>query len=250
MLSQKQSDGEWHLVAYYSKTMINVELNYPIHDKEMLAIISSFQHQHVHLQGTLGAIKVVLDHKALEYFMTTKALLAWQARQAEILSQFNFKIMYRPSSTNQVDALTQREQDLDSQMAAKIALRTQTLLGLEHLDPMIQVELGKDQDLEIGLVNTSRLDFINELLQANHSSSSLKEHQEKAMITIVNSPQTLENGLLKHQDQLVIAKDQNLWTRLIAKAHAQVSIAHPSRNKTCKIIRDHYYQLGMMVDID
>jgi hypothetical protein len=44
VLSQKQSNGEWHLVAYYSKTMIDVELNYLIHDKELLAIVSSFQH--------------------------------------------------------------------------------------------------------------------------------------------------------------------------------------------------------------
>ena len=40
--SQKQTDGEWHPIAYYLKTMVDAELNYPIHDKEMLAIISSF----------------------------------------------------------------------------------------------------------------------------------------------------------------------------------------------------------------
>jgi hypothetical protein len=34
ILSQRQSDGEWHPVAYYSKTMIDTELNYPIHDKK------------------------------------------------------------------------------------------------------------------------------------------------------------------------------------------------------------------------
>jgi hypothetical protein len=40
--SQKQTDGEWHPIAYYLKTIIDAKLNYPIHDKEMLAIISSF----------------------------------------------------------------------------------------------------------------------------------------------------------------------------------------------------------------
>jgi len=60
--------------------MIDAELNYPIHDKEMLAIVSSFQHWRVHLEGTLQGIQVVSDHKALEYFMTTKALTARQAR--------------------------------------------------------------------------------------------------------------------------------------------------------------------------
>jgi hypothetical protein len=41
---QKQLDGEWHLVAYYSKTIINVELNYLVYDKEMLAIVFGFKH--------------------------------------------------------------------------------------------------------------------------------------------------------------------------------------------------------------
>ena len=40
--SQKQLDGEWYPVAYYSKTMVDAELNYPIYNKEMLAIILSF----------------------------------------------------------------------------------------------------------------------------------------------------------------------------------------------------------------
>ena len=76
VLSQQQPNGEWHPAAYYSKTMIDAKLNYPIHDKEMLAIVLSLQHWRVHLQGTLEAIQVVLDHKALKYFITTKALLA------------------------------------------------------------------------------------------------------------------------------------------------------------------------------
>ena len=39
ILLQLQPSGEWHPVAYYSKAMIPAEINYPIHDKEMLAII-------------------------------------------------------------------------------------------------------------------------------------------------------------------------------------------------------------------
>jgi len=40
--SQKQMDGKWYPIAYYLKTIIDAKLNYPIHNKEMLAIISSF----------------------------------------------------------------------------------------------------------------------------------------------------------------------------------------------------------------
>jgi len=36
---QSTTDGKWHPVAFYSKSLSSVEWNYKIHDKEMLAII-------------------------------------------------------------------------------------------------------------------------------------------------------------------------------------------------------------------
>lgn len=45
--------------------------------------------------------------------MTTKQLTRRQARWAELLSEFNFKIMYRPGKLGQKpDYLTRRSQDL------------------------------------------------------------------------------------------------------------------------------------------
>jgi len=41
VFSQKGLDEEWHPVAYFSKTMAPTETNYPIYDKEMLAIVQS-----------------------------------------------------------------------------------------------------------------------------------------------------------------------------------------------------------------
>jgi hypothetical protein len=52
--------------------------------------------------------------------------------------------MYRPRATNHADALTRREQDLENQAAAKIAIRTQALLRLEQLDLRIQAELASE----------------------------------------------------------------------------------------------------------
>jgi hypothetical protein len=44
VFSQKGLDGEWHLVGYFSKTMALAETNYPIHDKEMLAIVRALEY--------------------------------------------------------------------------------------------------------------------------------------------------------------------------------------------------------------
>ena len=39
VFSQLGLDGEWHLVAYFSKSMAPAEINYLIYNKEMLAIV-------------------------------------------------------------------------------------------------------------------------------------------------------------------------------------------------------------------
>jgi hypothetical protein len=54
--SQKQLDREWHPVAYYLKTIVDAELNYLIYNKEMLAIILSFQYWQIQLKGALEPI--------------------------------------------------------------------------------------------------------------------------------------------------------------------------------------------------
>ena len=128
VFSQKQLNGEQHPITYYLKTIIDAKLNYHIHNKEMLAIISSFQQWRTQLKGTPKPIKVISDYKALEYFIITKALIAQQARQADILFQFNFLIIYRPGAINCVYALIRYKQDLGNQAAIKILLQTQTLL--------------------------------------------------------------------------------------------------------------------------
>jgi len=40
---QSTTDGKWHPVAFYSKSLSSVERNYKIHDKEMLAIIRALE---------------------------------------------------------------------------------------------------------------------------------------------------------------------------------------------------------------
>jgi len=40
---QSTTDGKWHPVVFYSKSLSSVERNYEIHDKEMLAIIRALE---------------------------------------------------------------------------------------------------------------------------------------------------------------------------------------------------------------
>ena len=57
-------------------------------------------------------MQMLMNHKRLKYFMTTKKLMSRQARWAEFLSEFNFVISYQSDKkNNKVDALTQKPGD-------------------------------------------------------------------------------------------------------------------------------------------
>ena len=78
-------------------------------------------------------VKVLTDHKGLEYFMTTKKLTLKQARWAEFLSEFNFKVTYQTGKKNEkADALTRKpnNQPISDE---NYEHRMQVLLPLERM---------------------------------------------------------------------------------------------------------------------
>ena len=68
-LLQHGDDNLLHAVAYYSRKMTPAEANYPIHDKEMLAIVSYIRQWRPELAGI--SFEVYSDHKNLGYFRKT-----------------------------------------------------------------------------------------------------------------------------------------------------------------------------------
>ena len=109
ILSVINEDNEVYPVAFHSHTFTVAELNYDIHDKELLAIFEAFKIWRHYLEGLAYPIDIVIDHKNLEYFSTTKVLTRRQAQWSEYLSQFNLVIRFRPGQLGtKPDALTRR----------------------------------------------------------------------------------------------------------------------------------------------
>jgi len=96
ILSIMTKDNEIHPIAFHSRTFSAPELNYDVHDKELLVIFKAFKMWRYCLEGSALPIDVVTDHKNLEYFLTTKVLMHRQARWSKYLSQFNLVIRFHP----------------------------------------------------------------------------------------------------------------------------------------------------------
>ena len=86
ILSIVNEDNEVHPVVFHSRTFTVAELNYNTHDKELLAIFEAFKIWRHYLEGPAYLINVVIDHKNLEYFSTTKVLTQRQVRWSKYLS--------------------------------------------------------------------------------------------------------------------------------------------------------------------
>jgi hypothetical protein len=80
VLSQERDGRRFHPVAFYSRKFSIAEINYEIHDKELLAIVDSFQEWRHLLKGASHPVTVYIDNKNLEYFMTARVLNRCQTR--------------------------------------------------------------------------------------------------------------------------------------------------------------------------
>jgi hypothetical protein len=92
-------------VAYESRSFKGAELNYPVHEKELLAIIRALAKWRSELLGY--QFQVWTDHRTLEHFNTQRDLSRRQARWMEFLSQYDATIHYLPGESNcAADALS------------------------------------------------------------------------------------------------------------------------------------------------
>ena len=92
-------------VAYDSCSFKGAELNYPVHEKEMLAVVCALKKWKYELLG--APFFVYTDHKTLLNFHTQRDLSRRQARWMELLSIYDCKFVYVKGEANSVaDALS------------------------------------------------------------------------------------------------------------------------------------------------
>ncbi|CAI7872131.1 unnamed protein product [Closterium sp. NIES-53] len=92
-------------IAYESRKLQAAERNYPIHDKEMLAIIHAFKLWRWYLVGV--DVPVRTDHKSLQYLRAQPNLKTRQIRWLDYMEgHFTYRITYKKGANNIADALT------------------------------------------------------------------------------------------------------------------------------------------------
>ncbi|GJP31213.1 hypothetical protein CLOM_g9897 [Closterium sp. NIES-68] len=111
-------------IAYKSLKMQSAERNYPVHDKEMLAIVHAFKIWRCYLTG--ADVTVRTDHKSLQYLRAQPNLNPRQIHSLDYLeSNFTYKITYKKGANNIADALSRPS----AQLAAVLVAQSNPLLN-------------------------------------------------------------------------------------------------------------------------
>jgi hypothetical protein len=101
--------GERRPVAFFSHTLSLAERKYPVHERELLAIVLALRTWRVHLYGSEFTVHCQTDHRPLHHFMTQSNLSARQVRWQTFLSEYNLQVAYIPGSANVfADGLSRR----------------------------------------------------------------------------------------------------------------------------------------------
>jgi hypothetical protein len=66
VLSQRYHENRMHPVTFHSRKFTHAEINYEIHDKELLAIVDAFKHWRRYCEGALHQVQVFSDYQNLE----------------------------------------------------------------------------------------------------------------------------------------------------------------------------------------
>ena len=201
-----------------------------IYDKELLAIVKSFESWRPELASVNKPVKVLTDHWNLEHFMTTKQLNRRQARWAEFLSEFNFKISYRPGKEGEKpDTLTRLAQDKprginDSRQQHQF----QTVLKASQLDKDIKKALavmfyadkvnGVNEVDEVDEVDVdSEVDENENIVHMrDHTGLDLYQHTSEEQNSRLNSSSTKMAG----------SRIKNLLDDLLDKAYQNDEIVN------------------------
>ncbi len=217
--------------------MISAECNYHIYDKKLLAIIWCFEHWWLELEDTELSIQMFTDHQTLKIFMKNKQLTWQQANYLNILSKFNFQIIFQSGKTNfKVDALIRMSMIDSSESAKDIDDHFQTILISNWIDVLL-IEFEIESEYETNLYQRVRLvnqknELCNEYQQAMNKDE-LKLHDMK-----LKNCQIIDNILFK-KNLLWVSKQMH--TKLLWKIHDQSSILHSDIKWTIDLVQCFYY---------
>lgn len=155
VLTQGEKDN-LRTIGYLSRKLKPAEVNYPVHERELLAIVYALKQWRHYLMGR--AFKINTDHHSLQHIQTTPGLMGRRARWSEILQEYEFDIRYIKGNTNIVADALSRRPDLRLGLMLLSTTTTETVSNILSLHHEIITAASSDKAYQNALRTARRKD--------------------------------------------------------------------------------------------
>jgi hypothetical protein len=176
------------VIAYALRQLKSHELNYPVHDLELVAVVFDLRVWRHYLYGS--QVQIFTDHKSLKYLISQKKLNMRQRRWVELIKDYDCVIDYHPGKANVVtDALSRKGKIVKNDMEIK---EHGSIVELKNMG--LQLSVGPEGSLLAQL----KIRFVlrDKVLVAQQVDGKVKEIKERVNQGIETTCQILSNGLI------------------------------------------------------
>ena len=216
ILWQEDDKGKKHAIGYYSSTLSDMEQNYPIYDRELLAMIRGLENWRYLLAGTKSPIRVLSDHKNLTYWKDGHNIGRRVTRWMGILADYNISIKHHPGTTNRADPLSHRPDHNDG---------SRDNLNVIVLPDQLFAQVMDIVDIETAVINTQKIN----------------ESTIKLWACIYPNITQWADDIWWNDNHLIVVEDNALRKGVTSLYHDSTTAGHPGTLKTCVMIAKDFW---------
>ncbi|KAF1320249.1 reverse transcriptase, partial [Globisporangium splendens] len=237
-LMQRGDADRERVICYQSRQLKPAERNYPVHDKELLAMKHALTKFRVYLLGS-KRFTVCTDHASLRTTVESPHLSQRMARWLSFFAEYEFDVEYKPGRFSVIaDALSRRpdfeSKANDSKEDRVVTITRESTPTSSLLD---DVKRAYATDSDISRLVTHLSDPSDKSLKALDPAQRARLHRYE-----------LHNDVLYYRTdgsdvpRAVVPNDSDLRNRVLFEYHDTPFRGHPGREKTyLALSRDFYW---------
>ncbi|GMF23279.1 unnamed protein product [Phytophthora fragariaefolia] len=224
-LLQADAEGRERVIAFESRQLKAAEKNYPVHDKELLAMKYTLVKFRIHLLGSKPFV-IYTDHASLRNATQSPHHSQRMARWLSFFAEYNFEVKYKPAKQKALaDALPRRP----NYELAHVTAVTSSILDL------IRASYASD-DMYVALLKALGSKEFEE--SDTDLSGRLRARLHRY---------AFDGGLRYYSTgsddppRVVVPHDKDLKYRILYEAHDTPVGGHLGREKTYRSVSLHYW---------
>ncbi|MBW0518073.1 hypothetical protein O181_057788, partial [Austropuccinia psidii MF-1] len=235
------SDSGKHPIAFDSCKLLPAEVNYEIHDKELLGIVWALKCCRVFLFSLSSSFEVLTNHSSLQYFISSNILTCRQACWSEFLSEFHFSITYCPGCLATLpDALSCWDAiypERGDKFIRKNPMNYQKIIKQDEIKALKLFSVKVESF-------SSFIDSIQKALWQDSQYRSILQDLGKGK-SVQDYSLDSSSQLLPIRDQVVVPNDPTIQLSILQKCYDSPSAGHPGQEKTLRLFKRDFHWSGM-----